>query len=465
MEIKKEINFLNSYKKGFKVILFLVVFLFLPSTFKLLDATFKHYIPLSTYINVFDFIFFNFLAFCLIKKNQLKDFLSFPTILFLSYIFLCRLSLFLSDPEVHYKAYFELFKSFSYVFIFLAFTSDLFKKNYEKILKTFFVLFFSFTLFESILAILQFFLQRPLGFWILKEPHFGLDIQTSATIYISEGSQFLSKFFHFQTNNLLRAHGTFIHPNVLGGFLNISLILTFFLIYQTKKKILFSFFLMFQLIALILTFSRAALCGFVISSFLFFLLMVFKNYKVKKMFFIYLTFFLMIIGSFSRYLLERGFLGSLFQSNNAKEMNIGSHNTRKTLQNASINMIKKHPFFGVGFRNFLIRRLDYSNQNLERAHVHNIYLLIASETGIVTLLVFLAFLGYILIHIFRYFLDPLNIAIFSCIISFLMIGFFDHYPISSDFGKMILFTFLGYFNFIIKVNQPFSCTQRVYLCQ
>ena len=48
------------------------------------------------------------------------------------------------------------------------------------------------------------------------------------------------------------------------------------------------------------------------------------------------------------------------ESNKAIELNVKSGNVRSSLKNISVNMIKKNPFFGVGFRNFLIKRNIFS---------------------------------------------------------------------------------------------------------
>lgn len=449
-----------------KFIIFLAFLLLLPSFFKLFDHGLQKCFGFNRYINAFDFIFFNFLAVCFIKKDKIKEKMSTPVILFILYIFLARISLFLCDGEIHFKAFYDLFKSFLVFLLFVSFFTDFFQKNYKIIIKSFLVIFFTIALFESIVGIMQFILQKPLGFHFLKEPFFSIENDESAKIFISQSKQFF--FNKFSTNEqgyFLRAHGTFFHPNIFSGFLNISSILTFFLIYKSKKKIFFSIFLSFQLIALIFTFSRAGISAFVLSSFLFFFLMFIKKYEIKKMFLIFLIFFLTIGVGFSRYLIERGFLGKIFQSDKAIEMNIGSSDIRHSLKEISIKIIKNKPFFGVGFRNFLIKKDEYSNEKIDRAYVHNIYLVIASETGLISLLVFLALLFIIFINSIRYCLNPLNISIFCSIVSFLVIGFFDHYPISTYLGKMLLFTFLGFLNYENYVNKLSSYSQKAFLYQ
>ncbi|KKL16197.1 hypothetical protein LCGC14_2498030, partial [marine sediment metagenome] len=170
-----------------------------------------------------------------------------------------------------------------------------------------------------------------------------------------------------------------------------------------------------------------------------------------------------VIGS--KQLIERGFLGSSFQSKDASLMNKQSDFIRESLKNVSINMIKKHPYFGVGFRNFLIKRNEYSKIPVQRAYVHNIYLLIAAETGLISLLIFLMLIFFTIYETFRYSLNPISITSICIILSFMLIGFFDHYPIASNFGRMVILSFLSLLNYFNELNKPFSYSQKASLYQ
>lgn len=466
MFLKGVINYKKLEKCPYKVVLFLFFLLILPGVFRFLDHAFQKSFGLNRYLNVFDFVFLGFLIFSFVKKNEMRSYFSSYLILFISYIFVARLSIFLSAGEIHHKAYYDLFKSFIAIVLFFIFFTPYFQKNHKNIIKGFLVIFFTIALFESIIGIMQFILQRPIGFALLKEPVFGADMARSATVFISKNKQiFFNSISNAKNNHFLRAHGTFFHPNIFSGFLNISAIFTLYLIYKSKRKIFFSLFLAVQIVALIFTFSRAGLASFVCVSFLFFFLMLMKKYDVKKMFLVFLTILILIGVFFSKYLVERGFAGRFFQSKKAKEMNVGSDDLRLSLKKSAINMIKKHPFWGIGFRNFLIKRNEYSDEKLKRAYVHNIYLLIAAETGLVSLFIFLLFLSLIFINTIKYALNPLAICSICSIISFLLIGFFDHYPVSSYVGRIILFGFLSFLNYSIEINRFPSCSRKVFLYQ
>ncbi len=445
----------------YKSILYVFLIIICPAIFKILDHKFQRLFSLNRYINIIDFIFLTFFIFYYLKRDKLKIRFSKGLILFILYILIARLSIMFSTAQIHHRAYYDLFRAALLVIVSMSFFIPTFERHKKLISKIILTLFFTFTLFEVIVAILQFILQRPVGFTFLHEPIFGPQYRKSCLIFISENAQFFLKYLPSQDNLFIRARGTFVHPNVLSGFLNVSMLLTLYFIYKSKNKF-FSLLLFLQMIALILTFSRAALASFVFSSFCFFMLMLYKKYRIKKMFFIFI-FILSSIGTFgSKLLIERGFLGSNLQSKGASLMNQQSDITRDSLKEVSINMIKRNPVLGVGFRNFLIKRNEYCKNFVQRAYVHNIYLLIAAEMGLISLLIFLMLLFFTLLDTFRYSLTPISITSVCIILSFLLIGFFDHYPISSNMGRIVIFGFLGFLNYLNELNRPVSYSQRAF---
>ncbi|NGX49893.1 MAG: hypothetical protein K940chlam5_01498 [Candidatus Anoxychlamydiales bacterium] len=456
--LKKHENF------PYIIILYALLIIISPAIFKILDHKFQKIFSLNRYINIIDFFYLGIFSFWYLKKDKLKIKFSKNLILLIAYLLLARLSILFSIGEIHHRAYYDLFRASLLIFVLIGFFTDTFQKHKKIVIKTILTLFFTFALFQTIIAILQFVLQKPLGFTFLNEPFFFHNLGGSCKISIAENAQFFLKYLPSQNNLFLRAHGTFIHPNVLSGFLNVSSLLTLYFIHKSKNKI-FSLFLLLQVIALILTFSRAGLASFVISSFCFFILMLYKKYRVKKMF-LYFLVIILSLGVFgSKQLLERGFLGSYFQSKDAATMNKQGDQTRESLKNASINMIKTHPYFGVGFRNFLIKRNEYSHVGVQRAYVHNIYLLIAAESGLISLLIFLMLIFFTIYEAFRYSLKPISITTVCIILSFLLIGFFDHYPISSNFGRMVLFSLICFLNYFNELSKPLSYSQKAFLYQ
>nr|NGX36824.1 hypothetical protein [Candidatus Anoxychlamydiales bacterium] len=442
--IKSHINFKFLEKPIFRFIIFATLIIISFPTFKFFDHFFQKIFGLNRYLHFFDLIFFSFLAFCLYKKKRFQRYFSINLSLVILYIILMRLSILFSNGELHHRAFNDLFKTTFMILLFSIFLTKNFEKNQKMIIKCFLFVFFSIALFETIVGIEQFLLQRPLGFTFLKEPIFGHEFGSSAKILLPSKLNFLTQFIPSQKGELIRAHGTFIHPNIFAGFLNISTLLSLYQLYKAKKRFFFSLFLFLQMSALILTFSRAALAAFILSASIFFLLMVLKKYDVKKMGLVFLSLLIILTAFFSSFLIERGLVGNLFKSTRAKMLDISSNNTRNSLKKVSVNMIKKHPYFGVGYRNFLIKRDEYFIEKTQRAYVHNIYLLIASQTGLFSLFVFLLLLTKMFKDTFEFSLNPLTITCLCITISFLLIGFFDHYPISTHFGNMVFFACLGF---------------------
>ena len=125
-------------------------------------------------------------------------------------------------------------------------------------------------------------------------------------------------------------------------------------------------------------------------------------------------------------------------------------------------MIKSHPIFGVGLNNFLVELPNVHKQDSNVFYlqpVHNIYLLILSQTGIVGFGFFIWFIGktyqklkaqssklkatsknlksekdYLII-------DPLSLIVALSVI--LILGLFDHYFLTLQQGQLLFAFTLG----------------------
>lgn len=196
-----------------------------------------------------------------------------------------------------------------------------------------------------------------------------------------------------QSKYYFRAVGTMSHPNNLSNFLAILFPLSAILFFLKGR-----FYKTFSLIgvstcfiASILAFSRWGVITNLFS--LFFLFFLFKKYTkfkivnayfiricVVSIFFIFLT---IIVSPF----FENRFIK--FTSTDK------SLETRLELLDQSIQTIKDFPLLGVGGGAFLsyFINYDYTSSKLSQeflAPVHNSYLLIASELGIIGLILFIA---------------------------------------------------------------------------
>ena len=106
-------------------------------------------------------------------------------------------------------------------------------------------------------------------------------------------------------------------------------------------------------------------------------------------------------------------------------------------------MILRYPLLGVGLRNFVARMDDFTETKLlpyMHQPAHNIYLLIAAESGIAALLTFCVVIYNIVRHKQT---SVLGYTLLIIVIGLLAIGFFDHYLWTTLAGSLIFWTTLG----------------------
>lgn len=252
---------------------------------------------------------------------------------------------------------------------------------------------------------------------------------------------------------ILRPYGTFSHPNVLAGFLLCSLTLIFQLLETNKnkfKKLLKSSTLLLGSIALFLSLSRVAI---IIWIFLVIILLINKfrtqsraipatagifSIKIPRPLLIS-TFFLITITT--ALLLSTPILPRLISSNFSES----SFTQRIELLKSSVTIIQSHPLFGVGLDNFIPASSLISkplSPILYLQPVHNIFLLIAAETGLIGLI----FISLFLFKTCKRLYAKRNEAsiIFLIILSTIIIlGQFDHYWLTLQQGQLLISLVLG----------------------
>lgn len=268
-------------------------------------------------------------------------------------------------------------------------------------------------IYSSLIAIAQFINQASLGgiFWLFGERTF--NIQTPA-IALGEVSGRL----------FLRPYGTFSHPNSLAGFTFIVLILLLGSAKSTNQLIHKLSYLL-GLLALVLSFSRSAWLAGVISILLLTAHQIWKKRigtLLIAFFIIFLSFFI-ILFSCPRFLIDEPLV------------------QRLQLIKVSYEMIKSNPLSGVGLNNFIVRLPDFWESNSIRLlqPVHNIYLLIATETGLVGLTIFLWFLILTIRRLLHYRLTRLLVALNAI----LLLGLFDHYWLTLQQNQLLFSLVLG----------------------
>jgi O-antigen ligase len=288
---------------------------------------------------------------------------------------------------------------------------------------------------------------------------------------------------------IVRAYGTFPHPNILGGFLLFSFLLSIYIYARHKSRLMsnFSYPLFFylyrllwtlvfflQLLALYLSFSRSAWLGFLISLF-FVLLLILKNRIVSRETILPIKLFLMQYRAFAfaicTFLLLFINSVSLFNyrifQDTAYPQDAPSHailqnktfSDRLFYNNVSRETITHQPLIGSGpgtaifqINRYLIN--TFKNTAIESwgyQPTHNIYLLAASEVGLLGCIIFIMLISLILIRCYhrivsRETINPsksINIITLSIVIGFLSIGCFDHYLWTIQQGQLIFWFSIG----------------------
>ena len=285
-------------------------------------------------------------------------------------------------------------------------------------------------LIQSIIAISQFTIQKNLGLWFLTESPLGSGIDGVAK---------------FIVNDLIfiRVYGSLPHPNVLAFFLLISLFFLYFLWLEKKysfaKNIFFFFIFIIMLFALGLTFSRAIIAIFILTSLFYFIFVFCKARKSKdkelskKIILIFLLFVifcsLFIIFAFPE-------LFSRF-SISPEEQSVA---LRLFYNQFTYSIIQECPLVGIGIGNFVWEMKDALDLLSDWIHqpVHNVYLLIASETGLLGLFVFLMFL-YQLLRKFK----EINYLLLFIVFCILFISLFDHFFWTLQQGQLMFWLIIG----------------------
>ncbi len=280
---------------------------------------------------------------------------------------------------------------------------------------------------ESLIAVGQFFKRASLGFYFLGESHLETNVVGLPRIIIG-GEKWL------------RAFGTLPHPNVLGGFLLLTLVATGFLyFYDQRPKKNFYFWLIFtQLVGLALTFSRSAWLGLGV-------ILVFEAFKNG-------TFFQKLnkTNNFSKIfktvilsaMLFFGLLLAIRQSS-IESVFLGrdeSSRLRFELAKAALKRFSSAPILGRGWMTGTIELPAFSNYSFylwEYQPVHNIFLLVLADLGLIGLLVFLIFLWQVG-QKWQKIKGPFLIW-GELLSAYLLIGLFDHYLLTLPQGLFIFF--------------------------
>lgn len=359
--------------------------------------------------------------FAVITKNKLKLWFYFLTI-----VFIVLNIVFSKAPRISLYWWIRIFEFFL--------LGVVIKRNLKKAFKILFICLPLILFFEFFLGFFQALKSSSLGgfFWFFGERSFNI-----LTPGIARGS-FLGKVF-------LRPYATFSHPNSLAGFTLVCLVL---LLGKEEKNYFDKIALILGIALIVLSFSRAAWLSLTLVFFFFFVFRLFSFVKKKENPFSY-SYFLALIASFPLfYLFTRTTIDS------------SSFEIRIKLAESALRLIKANPLFGVGAGNFVIG-LSESNQIWQWLYwlqpVHNIFLLLFSELGLIFGVLFPYFYFRTFFNLFKDLskFQRQKLTLAAGLLSVALTGLFDHYWLTLIQNQLLLTTLLS-FSIFNKENLSFK---------
>jgi len=326
----------------------------------------------------------------------------------------------------------------SFYYLFLIYSAALFAYLVKFIPKVFVYRAFLFSgLIQGLLAIRQLFSQEIIANkWLGMAEHLPV---TLGTAVVEIGDQ-----------RLLRAYGSLPHPNILGGFLFVTIFFGIYLwidIYKKSEANIWNRFfkkpafwnLIFIVIAIIIStygflasFSRSALLALLLSLFSLALINVFKrNWLTVSIISKYLVIFFVIFWAFNSWF--PGAWSARVDMNGRLEQK--SVNERvDTLSQLGWDSYQT-AFFGQGLgMNTLVTLKKYPDQPVYNVQpIHDIFILLFAEIGLIG-----AFFAFNVVRKIIKSANKIDIMSTSLIMGLVIIGLFDHYLWTSWTGWTLM---------------------------
>jgi len=247
--------------------------------------------------------------------------------------------------------------------------------------------------------------------------------------------------------DFLRAYSTFPHPNSLAGYYFVALLLAlsfgFKKIFHHKLKIMT---ILFSFTSLILSFSTSS---FLVIVFIFLSVYLLKKLNINFVKMAKIFIFSAIVFSLILPFISKKALG-LMGTNRESIIN------RLVLAEASGRILVKSPTIGVGLNNFIVLLpyyVSYPRVSWWLQPVHNIFLLLFCETGVIGLFMFLNILSKFFSKLEK------HKTVFSEILAMIFVftiltGTVDHYWFTLQQNLLLLSLIFGltFNNFWCKVK-------------
>jgi len=384
-------------------------------------------ISLNDIIFIFIILYFLFL----IRENY-KQFIKLIKLDLIDIILFCFLgwnfiSNFIVAKNLSLSFYFqkEFFKNI-FIYFFIKILISLNKNYYQLIFLLLIKFFIAAVAFESLLSLYQFFNQSPLGKNI--EATHSIEVFGKAADEIS---------FYF------RPVGTFTHANFLAMWLSN---LVFFLIYLFRLKKFKNFSLLILIFLSLMNIGLSLSRGAWFSLFICFLFLSFYFEYLRKEVFIPIKYLIYSLITFTPFfsIVSTRFLKTLFIFNE------GGLILRLKQAEEIFNLIKISPFFGWGTGQTIVSAIKINPYGIfasQPFEIHNVYLLITAENGIISLALFFIFLFLVFKKTISL-KDNFSIFFLSMMTNLLIIGLFQPYI----FMDLILY-FISFLNFNLSKNE------------
>lgn len=292
------------------------------------------------------------------------------------------------------------------------------KSNYSPIYWVFFIS----GVAQGLLGILQFHVQHGLGMIWLGE-------------YVSKvGTPGLATM-DYLGGKVIRAYGTFPHPNLLGGFLVLSLLCGLFLVSRETlfNKIWASIGLFIIIFGLFFSLSRSAwLAAIIIASAFLIRLILGRRFIAVK-----LVLILLIVSCGT---ITLGFRDLII----ARSSVTPAVSYRTDYNQDGLSIIKQSPLVGIGVNNYVVA-YETTKPGMpawQYQPAHNVFIVLAAEIGLIGLVA----LATMIIFLLRFTWNQKSeqaLFVKLALLNLLIVGMFDHYLITIQQGRLLLFVVLG----------------------
>jgi O-antigen ligase len=296
----------------------------------------------------------------------------------------------------------------------------------------------------------QFLMQKSLGLSFLSEPQIHPGMHNIAVYPMTSPLPWIQA----EHSCVLRAYGTFDHPTTFGCYLVLALFVSYYLFLKTEKwgaRLFLYCFIPLCILTLTLTFARGPFFAWVVATLIFFGTLLFRpdafSQPERKRSLILGSFlgagFLIVITLLFNQLMARG---GFVNYNALSEI---SDSGRLLFYKIAIALFYHHPLLGIGHNGFALFPYEilspfFAGANPTGQLAHNVYLQIASETGLAGLACAFLFLLSLVRALFKTPLSSLTLTVGTMLLSLLLIGMVDHFLWAYASGRMMLFTTLAF---------------------